>query len=306
MTSGIYAITNTINGFMYIGQSINVGRRWIDHIKTSIKGDNKAIYQAIEKDGIENFSFKILELCPIEELDEKEKYYISLYRTYIGFKDCKGYNMTIGGKGVITSKEEEIFKKYSIVIPINKTLFSIKNSMKVYIYLKNKAEYNIEDDCRVLKLSNLDRKQMAIELKMSLVSVYRKIEQLESIGYIKIETVGSVKHMYFPLIEGFYTILNTSYEYSKNILSLASEDVLRVFIFHKSFGEKEITYTPTLQYIAECIGYSPTHLQKIIDANNILEEMGIIKIKKEYKKVNEQVHERNHYKYLKKHWGEQG
>ena len=42
----------------------------------------------MQQDGIENFEFSIVELCNIEDLDEKEQYYINLYHSTID-----GYNM---------------------------------------------------------------------------------------------------------------------------------------------------------------------------------------------------------------------
>ena len=34
-----------------------------------------------------------------QPLCEREQYYIKLYRTYVGYDDCNGYNLTIGGDG---------------------------------------------------------------------------------------------------------------------------------------------------------------------------------------------------------------
>lgn len=54
----------------------------------------------MNKYGIDNFTFAVIDECDSsEELCEKEKHYINLYRTYIGFKDCAGYNATLGGDG---------------------------------------------------------------------------------------------------------------------------------------------------------------------------------------------------------------
>lgn len=41
--------------------------------------------------GLENFSFELLEACPANKLNEKERYFISLYST-----DTLGYNATKG------------------------------------------------------------------------------------------------------------------------------------------------------------------------------------------------------------------
>jgi hypothetical protein len=43
------------------------------------------------KDGVENFSFEIIEKCNRENLNEKEKYWISFYKS-----QEHGYNMTKG------------------------------------------------------------------------------------------------------------------------------------------------------------------------------------------------------------------
>lgn len=50
---------------------------------------------AICKYGIENFDFSILEQCNIEQLDEKERYWIAYYDSY-----NNGYNRTPGGKAL--------------------------------------------------------------------------------------------------------------------------------------------------------------------------------------------------------------
>ena len=60
---GIYKITNKVNGKVYIGQSRDIKRRWYEHRK--VKGDydrhSYPLYSAIEKYGIDNFEFEIIE-----------------------------------------------------------------------------------------------------------------------------------------------------------------------------------------------------------------------------------------------------
>lgn len=104
---GIYKITNKINGKSYIGLSGDIYVRWSEH-RCHYKTIDNVLYRAIRKYGIENFTFEILENCPKYELGEKEKFYIRKYRTYVGFEDCNGYNMTLGGEdseGLIFTEE---------------------------------------------------------------------------------------------------------------------------------------------------------------------------------------------------------
>lgn len=94
---GIYVITNKLNDKKYIGQSKNIFKRWYQHYYESIKNqdnDNSVFHSAIRRYGIENFEFGILELCEITELDDREKFYISLYETNTR---RFGYNIAEGG-----------------------------------------------------------------------------------------------------------------------------------------------------------------------------------------------------------------
>lgn len=83
---GIYKITNLTNGKSYIGQSVHIERRWMEHCLPSAKS---LIAKAIQKYGKEQFSFQVIEECLQEQLDEKEEYYISHYNTVVP----NGYNI---------------------------------------------------------------------------------------------------------------------------------------------------------------------------------------------------------------------
>lgn len=93
---GIYKITNLINKKIYIGQSVDIDKRLKRHKTTAFNKNSKCyeypLYRSIRKYGLENFSFEIIEECKIEELEEKEKYYIQLYNS----NDYNfGYNQTM-------------------------------------------------------------------------------------------------------------------------------------------------------------------------------------------------------------------
>ena len=112
---GIYKIENLINGKVYIGQSTDIKERWGEHkrvITKRNKGDEVKrkypLYLAFEKYDLDNFSFEIIEECSIEELNDKEQFYIKNYNSYINFPNSNGYNLTLGGDGNQKITEEKI------------------------------------------------------------------------------------------------------------------------------------------------------------------------------------------------------
>ena len=96
---GIYEIVNKVNGEKYIGQRIDIYKRWRDE-KSALNKDEPAwnihLWRAWKKYGEINFVFNIIEQCDVIELDEREKYWIAYYDSF-----NNGYNMTIGGQGMI-------------------------------------------------------------------------------------------------------------------------------------------------------------------------------------------------------------
>lgn len=104
--TGIYKITNLLNENAYIGLSVNIEKRWKDHTKRAFDPKsqeyNKTLYKAFRKYGLENFRFEVLEECQTEDLNEREKYWITYFNTYHG-----GYNETPGGDGVHDQKGEK-------------------------------------------------------------------------------------------------------------------------------------------------------------------------------------------------------
>ena len=87
--SGIYKITRLKTGEIYIGKSTDVKKRWTEHCKTAYGVGTIAhsiLHTTIKKDGIENFTFELLEEVPKDKLTEREKYWITFY-------DSKNYGL---------------------------------------------------------------------------------------------------------------------------------------------------------------------------------------------------------------------
>lgn len=93
---GIYKITNSLNQMCYIGQAKDIRKRWMEHCKFGLGIDTpqgNKLYKSMLEDGLENFTFELLEECIPEELNEKEKYYISVYNSVnFGYNSVKGNN----------------------------------------------------------------------------------------------------------------------------------------------------------------------------------------------------------------------
>ncbi len=94
---GVYKLTNQITKECYIGQSKNCAKRWSEHLRCACgavaASKSNALYDAMRRDGISNFSFELLEKCAPENLDGKEAFFINLYSA-----DTLGYNSTSGNK----------------------------------------------------------------------------------------------------------------------------------------------------------------------------------------------------------------
>ena len=90
-STGIYKITNIKNQMCYIGQTkAGFKNRWRTHVKRGLGCEeqiNNRLYAGFKEDGLENFTFQIVEKCTPDKLTEREKFYIDFYNS----KDY-GYN----------------------------------------------------------------------------------------------------------------------------------------------------------------------------------------------------------------------
>lgn len=150
MTCGIYCITNLINGKQYVGQSIHVEERFIQHIE---KESNSEIHNAIVKYGVKNFKFEVIVSCSPEELDEQEVKFIRLLGTYEN-----GYNQTRGGQHHV---------------------FNIEHNYEEYLKIKEQ----LKDKNKLINLLTKENKNLKERLELSKANEHRLLifkEELEN------------------------------------------------------------------------------------------------------------------------------
>ena len=142
MSIGIYKIENLNSHKKYIGQSVHIEKRWKQHCQ---KNKTSLIAKAIQKYGKENFSFEILEKCSIEQLDQREDFFIKYYNSIVP----NGYNVI---ENNVTNRHS--YNKYDkntflqIIFDIKNTSLSFADISKKYnldismIYYLNRGDYH--------------------------------------------------------------------------------------------------------------------------------------------------------------------
>lgn len=150
----IYKITNLINQKSYIGKTEYnpPERRWRQHQQESKKDRSKhrALYKAINKYGLSNFVFEVIEetMTP----NEREQYYIQYYDTF-----HHGYNETLGGDGTayLELPEKEICAYYLVPHTLKETASFFnhdKETIKKVLY-KNNISLHSNQEIGLLKKS---------------------------------------------------------------------------------------------------------------------------------------------------------
>ena len=72
----IYVITNEVNGKQYVGKTTDtIEERYKGHLHDRSRPhiEKRPLYDAMNKYGIEHFSIKQLEECPLDILEEREQ-----------------------------------------------------------------------------------------------------------------------------------------------------------------------------------------------------------------------------------------
>lgn len=96
--TGVYSITNIENGLKYIGATIDINRRWWQHINSLRKNRHRSIYLQDDYNlyGEKSFRFDIIEKVSDNDiLTEREQFWYDYYKPH---KRENGYNVNPNAK----------------------------------------------------------------------------------------------------------------------------------------------------------------------------------------------------------------
>lgn len=153
----VYRITNNINNKVYYGKTNNIITRWTHHKNYAIGGKEKypkhfqAIHAAMNKYGINNFTFEII-LTTKDELFSLE-FEVNLITAAKQIGNC--YNLTNGGEGTsgfhhsnITKEKMKFARNNNKRKPVTEWSVESRNNLR-----KNKFSKLKELD--IIKIANL-------------------------------------------------------------------------------------------------------------------------------------------------------
>nr|YP_009160660.1 GIY-YIG endonuclease [Hirsutella minnesotensis]AKR17989.1 GIY-YIG endonuclease [Hirsutella minnesotensis] len=102
--TGVYSWIHKETGRRYVGSSVNLGKRLSEYYNYNhLSSKNMIICKALLKYGYSGFKLEILEYCSIEELINKEQYYINKYKPEFNILKLAG--SSLGFKHSEASKE---------------------------------------------------------------------------------------------------------------------------------------------------------------------------------------------------------
>lgn len=135
---GIYKITDIDNpDIFYIGKSNNIKRRFKEHQQKSYEQSRIPFDGYIKEKGIESFTYEVLEECSVDELNEKEQYWINkLNATQSGNKFDGGLTDVVGNNNPNKKITE------NDVIEIRKAYKAHQKQKDIYELYKNKISFS--------------------------------------------------------------------------------------------------------------------------------------------------------------------
>lgn len=193
METGIYKITNLIDGKIYIGSTVKSFKiRMMQHLYKlrTHKHFNIHLQRAFDKDGESNFEFSILEECDRDVIVEREDFWIQsteCYKQEIGYNFCPHARTSLNRKvsdetkekirrSLIGYKHTEEFRLHNIQVQktrhrSQKEKAKWRNTVKKY---RGKLH----------PMYNKGRKIIQLDLHFNIVNIYENASRAaEAVGF---------------------------------------------------------------------------------------------------------------------------
>lgn len=222
----VYVVTNKQNQKQYVGMTTRgLEARRKQHFYYAKSGSEVHFHRAIRKYGEEAFSWEVVYVGEtVEELFEKEIELIAELDTY-----KNGYNMTLGGEGVVGCERVFGENHYNSVITeeqAQKIVYMIHNECKSYIQISEEVGasyeivtniaqglawshlydeppmYNRPDGFRRTKHHDLEQEEkvkIAIDMMLRTNKTYKEISEETGIGHSMVRHIATGRkwtHLY--------------------------------------------------------------------------------------------------------------
>jgi group I intron endonuclease len=226
----IYKARNIINNKVYIGKTYNFKKRKREHIY-DLKRSSSYFHRAILKYGEENFEWTILENnLSKEDANEKEKFYIKYYNSYVHAENSNGYNLSFGGDGgshghrkvILLDLNNNFVKEFDTIKDaddfvgsrIKCCLKGQNKRVKNYIALY-KEEYDINKDYTYKKKNNSKSKGIIqLDLKGNFINKFETINEASKNTKTNRTSIISVANKKYHSANGYLWVYEK--EYNKN------------------------------------------------------------------------------------------
>lgn len=214
--SGIYKIKNLINNKFYIGSAVSLLSRYHTHKNNLVynKHTNKHLQSAINKYGIENFKFEVVEECSKDVILEREQYYIDTLKPVYNKCLIAGNSFGIKRSEEYKEKQRQIQRGMKHVPHSEETKRKIGIAHKGMVHsqetkdiIRNKNKNWKPTEEQRIKMSEGQKKLKrekgstkllytdVINIRELLVSK-RKVKDIATLYNISISTVKAIKYNY--------------------------------------------------------------------------------------------------------------
>ena len=296
--SGVYQILNLTNQKCYVGSSKNIHSRWSDHrsMLRNNKHGNKHLQNAWNKDGEDEFIFRILEQIEYDKtlIEQREDYWISHFDST---NEEKGYNKQTAQQGTFTDKwkdqqKEKVIKdkdyylkrKYvqelqggqdefiQFLLDNQDKKIKIKNFTNyIRVELDSDIFYFQKNPFKKLSRNEFEHKNLIYEIQPDsnkIVNTFKSPSELLEY-YPQINKNQLERILYYPKgnisTKGKIFVLKSNYDISK-IYSIRQRKEKEILKLDKE-GNILKTYSSIKHILKENPSYSQSSLQAVLSKN---------------------------------------